>query len=90
MRENSAKRAKAGATCAPAGIGPEIIDVCLKVLEKVEKKVRGYHLNFEILPAGAAYYLETGVDITVTREGNTDAPYWPSARSRRGLRTGHA
>ncbi len=46
------------------GIGSEIIEVCLKVLEKVEKRVGGYHLNFEILPAGAAYYLETGVDIT--------------------------
>jgi len=26
--------------------------------------VGAFHLNFEILPAGAAYYLNTGVDIT--------------------------
>ena len=58
------------------GIGSEIIDVCLKVLEKVEKKVGGFHLNFEILSAGAAYYLETGVDITdenMRKAGEADA-----------------
>lgn len=58
------------------GIGTEIIDVCRQVLEKVEKKTGGYHLNFETLPAGAAYYLETGVDITdenMRKAGEADA-----------------
>lgn len=58
------------------GIGVEIIDVCLKVLEKVEKKVGGFHLSFEILPAGVAHYLETGVDITdenMRKAGEADA-----------------
>lgn len=58
------------------GIGSEITDVCLKVLDEVEKKVSGFHLDFEILPAGAAYYLMTGVDITdesMRKAGEADA-----------------
>ena len=58
------------------GIGAEIIDACLKVLERVEKKVGRFHLSFEILPAGAAHYLETGVDITdenMRKAGEADA-----------------
>jgi 3-isopropylmalate dehydrogenase len=58
------------------GIGTEIIDFCLKVLEKVQKKVGGFKLSFEILPAGAAHYLETGVDITdenMRKAGEADA-----------------
>ncbi len=58
------------------GIGKEITDLCLKVLEKVEKKIGGYHLNFETLPAGAAYYLKSGVDISdenMRKAGEADA-----------------
>jgi 3-isopropylmalate dehydrogenase len=47
------------------GIGQEIMNVCLEVLKKLEKKIGNFHLSFEILSAGAEYYLETGKDISV-------------------------
>lgn len=46
------------------GIGQEIMNACLEVLEKLEKKTGNFHLSFEILSAGAEYYLETGKDIS--------------------------
>jgi len=46
------------------GIGREIMTVCLEVLHKLENKVGGFSLQFEHLPAGAEYYLETGKDIS--------------------------
>jgi len=46
------------------GIGREIMAACLEVLKKIEKKIGGFSLLFEILRAGAEYYLETGKDIS--------------------------
>lgn len=43
------------------GIGPEIMAVCLPVLEAVEKKVGGFHLRFEALDGGATHYRRTSV-----------------------------
>jgi len=46
------------------GIGNEIMDACINVLEKLEQKIGGFKLTFEHLQAGAKYYLETGEDIS--------------------------
>ncbi len=46
------------------GIGKEIMEACLKVLSKIQKKVGGYSLNYNHIEAGAEYYQRTGVDIT--------------------------
>ncbi len=42
------------------GIGPEITRPTLKVLEAVSRKFEGFDLDFEILPAGAGHYRDTG------------------------------
>jgi 3-isopropylmalate dehydrogenase len=42
------------------GIGVEIMDACLAVLEALERKVGGYRLAAEVLPGGAALYRDTG------------------------------
>ncbi|MFB3818671.1 MAG: isocitrate/isopropylmalate family dehydrogenase, partial [Candidatus Methylomirabilales bacterium] len=42
------------------GIGPEVIEACLAVLEKLQARVRGFRLLPERLPGGAAHYLATG------------------------------
>ncbi len=42
------------------GIGVEIMDACLAVLEALERKVGGYRLVTEVLPGGAALYRHTG------------------------------
>ncbi|MDG2474239.1 MAG: isocitrate/isopropylmalate family dehydrogenase [Paracoccaceae bacterium] len=46
------------------GIGKEIMDACLKLLDKVQLKVGGYTLQYYIIDAGADFYLRTGIDIT--------------------------
>jgi len=46
------------------GIGNELIDACIKVLQALEKSIDGFHLTHEFLQAGAAYYQRTGMDIT--------------------------
>ncbi len=47
------------------GIGKEIMEACLKVLEKLEQCVGGFRLKSELLPGGAEFYSETGMDVTV-------------------------
>jgi 3-isopropylmalate dehydrogenase len=42
------------------GIGVEIMDACLAVLQALERKVGGYRLATEVLPGGAALYRDTG------------------------------
>jgi len=42
------------------GIGPEITPPCVELLGHVAKKVGGFSLEFEDLPAGAACYRDTG------------------------------
>jgi len=46
------------------GIGHEIMEACLVVLEKLEKQMGGYHLILEKLSGGAEFYRDTGLDIT--------------------------
>ena len=43
------------------GIGVEVMDVCLAVLERLERRVGGFKLALERLPGGAQLYRETGV-----------------------------
>ena len=42
------------------GIGPEIMAPTLKILESVESSQSDYKFSYEIAPAGAKHYLETG------------------------------
>jgi 3-isopropylmalate dehydrogenase len=46
------------------GIGPEIVDSALQVLEIVQQVAGGFTLQFEFHKAGAACYRETGENIT--------------------------
>jgi len=46
------------------GIGLEIMDGCLQVLHAVQKRVGGYTLSYRPYRIGAAFYRETGVDMT--------------------------
>ncbi len=46
------------------GIGHEIMDACLVLLDTVQAKVGGYRLAYNPLRAGAEFYRETGTDIT--------------------------
>ncbi|MGD9274083.1 MAG: isocitrate/isopropylmalate family dehydrogenase, partial [Desulfobacterales bacterium] len=46
------------------GIGTEVMDACLTVLQQLEHHVGGFRLITESLPAGANFYRETGTDIT--------------------------
>lgn len=42
------------------GIGVEVMDACLAVLEPLQRRVGGFRLAYEQRPGGAAYYAETG------------------------------
>ncbi len=46
------------------GIGPEIIDAALRVLDSVEKKFGRFHLNLQFYPAGAECYRRTGTNLS--------------------------
>ena len=46
------------------GIGKEIMEACLKLLDTVQIKVGGYNLHYCLIDAGADFYLRTGIDIT--------------------------
>lgn len=43
------------------GIGPEVCDVCLKVLHALVTRVGGFQLVTQVLAGGAAHYRDTGV-----------------------------
>jgi len=43
------------------GIGVEVMDACLAVLERLERRVGGYRLACERHAGGAQLYRETGV-----------------------------
>ena len=43
------------------GIGPEVMTPCEALLSHVASKVGGFSLNFEMVPAGAALYRDTGI-----------------------------
>jgi 3-isopropylmalate dehydrogenase len=46
------------------GIGPEIVDAALQVLDAVEKREKKFHLNLQFHPAGAEYYRQTGMNLS--------------------------
>jgi 3-isopropylmalate dehydrogenase len=46
------------------GIGPEIIDATLHVLEAVQKRGDRFQLNFQFYPAGAECYRQTGTNLS--------------------------
>src|SRR3546814_6140847 len=43
------------------GIGVEVTEACLAVLDVLRRKVGGFALDAETLPAGAAHYRATGI-----------------------------
>ncbi|MCP4326877.1 MAG: isocitrate/isopropylmalate dehydrogenase family protein [Alphaproteobacteria bacterium] len=58
------------------GIGAEVVDACIAVLEALQRRVGGFRLSFDHLDAGARYYRETGTDIadeTVAEAGRAEA-----------------
>jgi 3-isopropylmalate dehydrogenase len=46
------------------GIGLEVMEACLAVLEALERKAGGYRLRTETLPGGAALYRDTGTALS--------------------------
>ena len=46
------------------GIGPEIIDATLHVLEAVQKREDRFTLNLQFHPAGAECYRQTGTNLS--------------------------
>jgi 3-isopropylmalate dehydrogenase len=60
------------------GIGVDVSDATLAVVDKVCSRVGGFHLHYEFLQAGAGYYAEHGVDIAPGAEqaaGDADAMF---------------
>ena len=60
------------------GIGIDVTDAALTVVETARQRVGGFQLQYDHLNAGAAYYQETGLDIAPGGEelaGNADAIY---------------
>ncbi|MBT5495638.1 MAG: isocitrate/isopropylmalate dehydrogenase family protein [Alphaproteobacteria bacterium] len=70
------------------GIGVEVMDACLVVLEKLEEKTKAFALAPETLPAGAMCYREHGSDLpeeTLRKSDEADAILlgacgWPEIR----------
>ena len=54
------------AVFAGDGIGPEVIEACLAVLERLEARVGTFRLMAERVPGGAAHYLATGTALPET------------------------
>lgn len=46
------------------GVGPEVIDATLQVLEAVEKSAGRFRLNCSFYPAGAGYYQQSGMNLS--------------------------
>ena len=60
------------------GIGTEVTDATLAVLNAVQRRINGYRLSYTKLMAGAAYYRNTEKDIEASAElraGQADAIY---------------
>jgi 3-isopropylmalate dehydrogenase len=64
------------AVLAGDGIGVEVMDAALTVLEALQKRVKGLQLRFRSMPGGAGHYRETGVALpeeTIRVAGEADA-----------------
>ena len=46
------------------GIGPEVIDAALRVLQAAEGVEKKFHLDFRLHPAGAGHYRQTGTNLS--------------------------
>jgi len=58
------------------GIGVDVTEATMAVLEAVQRRIGGFELQYDMYSAGAAYYLEQGVDIAPGAEeavGQADA-----------------
>ena len=58
------------------GIGREVMDSALHVLDVLQQQIPGLHLRYAMLPGGAAYYRDTGValpDETLRQADEADA-----------------
>ncbi len=58
------------------GIGREVMDPCLDLLDQVQRKVGGFALKYETLEAGADHYRQTGTALpeeTLRRAAEADA-----------------
>ena len=64
------------AVIAGDGIGPEVMAPCLDILEMATRRIGGFSLDLQHLPAGAGAYVETGTALpeeTMTRARAADA-----------------
>ncbi len=60
------------------GIGIDVTDAALAVVDATHRRVGGFRLNYNFLDAGAGYYVEHGVDIAPGAEqaaGDADAMF---------------
>lgn len=58
------------------GIGVDVTDATIAVLEAAQRRIGGYKLQYDLYSAGAAYFLEQGMDIAPGAEieiGQADA-----------------
>jgi 3-isopropylmalate dehydrogenase len=55
------------------GIGIEVMDACLAVLEALQRKIGTFRLATEVLPGGAALYRETGTALSEENFKKTEA-----------------
>jgi 3-isopropylmalate dehydrogenase len=70
------------------GIGVEVMDACLGVLDALTTRLGGFALDYERLPGGALYYRETGSAFTEENFGRCEradavlfgAMGWPDIR----------
>ena len=51
------------ATFPGDGIGPDVINSAIQIIEKTLTKVGNLNLNWNYIKAGATYYQETGMDV---------------------------
>ena len=51
------------ATFPGDGIGPDVIDSAIQIINEASKKVKNLKLNWNYIEAGATYYEKTGIDV---------------------------
>ncbi len=51
------------AVVAGDGIGPDVCDAARRILDAAQRRVGGFTLDYQELPAGAAHYRDTGEDM---------------------------
>ena len=51
------------ATFPGDGIGPDVINSAIQIINKTSTKVKNLKLNWNYIEAGASYYKKTGLDV---------------------------